>query len=47
MARRSGFTNSIDINDPDLKKFRELEKLDLVDIVTFDGVGAENFQTCL
>ena len=24
-------------------KFKELEELDLVDIVTFDGVGAEKF----
>ena len=34
---------ALDINDPHLEKFRELEKLDLVDIVTFDGVGAEKF----
>ena len=32
-----------DVNDPHLDKFRELEKLDLVDIVIFDGVGAEMF----
>ena len=34
---------ALDINDPHLEKFRELEKLDLVDIVIFDGVGAEMF----
>ena len=34
---------ALDINDPHLEQFRELEKLDLVDIVTFDGVGAEKF----
>ena len=34
---------ALDVNDPHLEKFRELEKLDLVDIVTFDGVGAEKF----
>ena len=34
---------ALDIKDPHLEKFRELEKLDLVDIVTFDGVGAEKF----
>ena len=26
-----------------MDKFKELEQLDLVDIVTFDGVGAEKF----
>ena len=34
---------ALDINDPHLEKFRELEKLDLVDIKIFDGVGAEKF----
>ena len=34
---------ALDVNDPHLDKFRELEKLDLVDIVIFDGVGAEKF----
>ena len=34
---------ALDIIDPHLEKFKELEKLDLVDIVTFDGVGAEKF----
>ena len=34
---------ALDINDPHLDKFKELEDLDLVDIVTFDGVGAEKF----
>ena len=34
---------ALDVNDPHLDKFRELEKLDLVDIVMFDGVGAEMF----
>ncbi len=34
---------ALDVNDPHLDKFRELEKLDLVDIVIFDGVGAEMF----
>jgi len=32
------------INDSsNIDKFKELEDLDLVDIVTFDGVGAEKF----
>ena len=34
---------ALDINDPHLEKFRELEKLDLMSIVLFDGVGAEKF----
>ena len=34
---------ALDINDPHLEKFRELEALDLMSIVTFDGVGAEKF----
>ena len=34
---------ALDVNDPHLDKFRELEGLDLVDIVMFDGVGAEMF----
>ena len=34
---------ALDSKDPHLDKFRELEKLDLVDIVIFDGVGAEMF----
>ena len=34
---------ALDKNDPHIEKFRELEKLDLVDIKTFDGVGAEKF----
>ena len=34
---------ALDVNDPHLDKFRELEELDLVDIVMFDGVGAEMF----
>ena len=34
---------ALDINDPHLDKFRELEELDLVDIVIFNGVGAEMF----
>ena len=34
---------ALDINDPHLEQFRELEALDLMSIVTFDGVGAEKF----
>ena len=34
---------ALDINDPHLEKFRELEKLDLAEIRIFDGVGAEKF----
>jgi 6-pyruvoyltetrahydropterin/6-carboxytetrahydropterin synthase len=34
---------AIDINDPYLEKFRELEELDLAEIRLFDGVGAEKF----
>ena len=34
---------ALDINDPHMDKFKELQELDLVDIVTFDGVGAEKF----
>tara|TARA_Y100001938_G_C8053136_1_gene412976 strand:- start:50 stop:499 length:450 start_codon:yes stop_codon:yes gene_type:complete len=34
---------ALDINDPHMDKFKELEELDLVDIRTFDGVGAEKF----
>ena len=34
---------ALDINDPHLEKFKELEALDLMSIVTFDGVGAEMF----
>jgi len=34
---------ALDIKDPHLDKFKELEKLDLMDIVIFDGVGAEMF----
>ena len=34
---------ALDINDPHLEKFKELEALDLMSIVTFDGVGAEKF----
>ena len=34
---------ALDINDPHLEKFKELEKLDLMSIVLFDGVGAEKF----
>ena len=34
---------ALDKNDPHIEKFRELEKLDLVDIKIFDGVGAEKF----
>jgi 6-pyruvoyltetrahydropterin/6-carboxytetrahydropterin synthase len=34
---------AIDINDPHLEKFKELEALDLAEIRIFDGVGAEKF----
>ena len=34
---------ALDINDPHLEKFKELEALDPMSIVTFDGVGAEKF----
>jgi len=34
---------ALDMKDPHLEKFRELEKLDLMSIVLFDGVGAEKF----
>ena len=34
---------ALDINDTHLEKFKELEALDLMSIVTFDGVGAEKF----
>ena len=34
---------ALDMNDPHLEKFKELEALDLMSIVTFDGVGAEKF----
>ena len=34
---------ALDINDPHLEKFKELEALDLMSIVLFDGVGAEKF----
>ncbi len=33
----------LDINDPHLEKFKELEKLDLAEIRLSDGVGAEKF----
>jgi len=33
----------VDINDPYLDKFKELEALDLAEIRVFDGVGAEKF----
>ena len=33
----------LDINDPHLEKFNELEKLDLAEIRLSDGVGAEKF----
>ena len=33
----------LDVNDPHLEKFKELEALDLADIRMFDGVGAEKF----
>jgi 6-pyruvoyltetrahydropterin/6-carboxytetrahydropterin synthase len=34
---------AIDVNDPYLEKFKELEALDLAEIRIFDGVGAEKF----
>jgi len=34
---------ALDINDPHLEKFRELEALDLAEIRVFDGVGVEKF----
>ena len=34
---------ALDMNDPHLEKFKELEKLDLAEIRMFDGVGAEMF----
>ena len=34
---------ALDINDPHLEKFKELEELDLAEIRMFDGVGAEKF----
>jgi 6-pyruvoyltetrahydropterin/6-carboxytetrahydropterin synthase len=34
---------ALDINDPYLAKFQELEALDLAEIRIFDGVGAEKF----
>ena len=34
---------ALDMKDHHLEKFRELEKLDLMSIVLFDGVGAEKF----
>ena len=33
----------VDKADPHLDKFKELEQMDLADIVIFDGVGAEKF----
>ena len=33
----------LDINDPHVDKFRELQDLDLAEIRFFDGVGAEKF----
>ena len=33
----------LDVNDPHLEKFKELDALDLADIRMFDGVGAEKF----
>ena len=33
----------LDIKDPHIKKFRELEEMDLAEIRIFDGVGAEMF----
>jgi len=33
----------LDISDPHLQKFRELEALDLAEIVIFEGVGVEKF----
>lgn len=34
---------AIDVNDPHLDKFKELEALDLAQIRIFNGVGAEKF----
>ena len=34
---------AVDKNDPYLDKLKELEELDLAEIVIFDGVGAEMF----
>ena len=34
---------ALDMNDPLMEKFRELEKLDLAEIRIFDGVGDEMF----
>ena len=34
---------ALDMNDPHLEKFKELEKLDLAEIRLFDGVGTEKF----
>ena len=34
---------ALDINDPHMDKFKELQELDLADIRVFDGVGAEKF----
>src|SRR6056300_302001 len=33
----------LDMTDPHLEKFKELEKLDLAEIRLFDGVGTEKF----
>ena len=33
----------LDVNDPHVDKFRELQDLDLAEIRFFDGVGAEKF----
>jgi len=33
----------LDVNDPHVEKFKELEALDLAEIRFFDGVGAEKF----
>ena len=33
----------LDINDPHVDKFRELQELDLAELRFFDGVGAEKF----
>ena len=34
---------ALDMTDPHLEKFKELEKLDLAEIRLFDGVGTEKF----
>ena len=34
---------AIDVNDPHMAKFMELQELDLAAVVVFDGVGAEMF----